>query len=337
MGLISLRALSAQGNFNAWQHGNMFKAHFGFGGDYVGFIDRAMRLTLLNLYKRDDPLLFCPSLEQLGLNPRFTKMNALMISNQKFYQAIRKHGVDNRAVLHEEMERAVQSMNFGDLQEDALSFAHELVDGFVNGMSQPEGGDDFQMGALARLPTIVARYAGDASFLTQVEAWTRATHNTDQAVAYVLPVARLLEHVLLHPEISPRQATLDLLHSFDFTSVPAAHRADVQAQFNAVLAEQNNADSTSVTNTFGKACFLRTGVPAALHVLLHAESYQDGVHRALLGGGDCVGRAALIGAVLAAHYGIGTEKGVPQAWISQTKCASELVKLAESIQQQRSA
>lgn len=45
-------------------------------------------------------------------------------------------------------------------------------------------------------------------------------------------------------------------------------------------------DSVAASQTFGKACFLRSGFPCIIHVLARATSYRDANIRTLLSGGD---------------------------------------------------
>jgi hypothetical protein len=59
------------------------------------------------------------------------------------------------------------------------------------------GANDTQANAIAHMPAVVARYAGSPDVLDRVAALVRVTQNTDQAVAFGLGAARILEKVIL--------------------------------------------------------------------------------------------------------------------------------------------
>ncbi|MDA3950660.1 MAG: ADP-ribosylglycohydrolase family protein [Spirochaeta sp.] len=55
--LVALRSVAETGTFD-WQHyARAFGEHFGFGGEYVGYIDTPTRITLINRIKQGEALL----------------------------------------------------------------------------------------------------------------------------------------------------------------------------------------------------------------------------------------------------------------------------------------
>ena len=60
------------------------------------------------------------------------------------------------------------------------------------------GANDTQANAIAHMPAVVARFAGTATLLERVAAVIRVTQDTEDAVAFGLAAARILEHVILH-------------------------------------------------------------------------------------------------------------------------------------------
>lgn len=59
------------------------------------------------------------------------------------------------------------------------------------------GADDDQVSATAKLPALVARYAGDAELPAHVEAAVGVTNDNGEAVAYSQVVAKMMEAALL--------------------------------------------------------------------------------------------------------------------------------------------
>ena len=67
---------------------------------------------------------------------------------------------------------------------------------------------------------------------------------------------------------------------------------------------------------------------AALWVLLHTDSYQEAVLRAVNLGGDTDTTAAIVGGLAGLNYGIGDERGIPKQWIEQIARHNEIRQLA---------
>jgi ADP-ribosylglycohydrolase len=75
--------------------------------------------------------------------------------------------------------------------------------------------------------------------------------------------------------------------------------------------------SEDVAKHFGLACDLTFGVPIVAHTLVTAPDFTTAIRRNILSGGDNCGRAILLGAIAGASYGVGGERGIPQAWIDK--------------------
>jgi ADP-ribosylglycohydrolase len=74
----------------------------------------------------------------------------------------------------------------------------EFLKNVASGLNYPKcGGNDTQANAVAHMPLVVAKFAGQADLLDQVEHLIRVTQNTNDAVAFGLAGARILEAVIL--------------------------------------------------------------------------------------------------------------------------------------------
>lgn len=229
--LVMMRALAASdGTYDAGRYAAEFRAHFGYGGAYVGYIDRATRESLNNAAGVEDP-------------------------------------------------------------------EAEL------------GSGDVQLPAVAKLPALVVALEGadDAAFDAAVRSAIAVTNKNETSLAWGGVAAHMMRAALASRSSGPE-------------AVLAAARSVASPETLAVLDEASrmtDTDTNTVTQHFGLACYLRSGVPNALHNILTAPSYTDAVRRNIYAGGDSCGRAILVGAVMGAVHGVGGETGIPEAWMAR--------------------
>lgn len=169
------------------------------------------------------------------------------------------------------------------------------------------GSGDVQLPAIAKLPALVAALgdADDTGFDAAVRSAISVTNANPTSLDYGLVSAQMM-----------RAAT----SSSDLKVILAAGRSVASPEAAALLdkaASMDGMDTNAVTQHFGLACYLSSGVPNAAHTILTAPSYTEAIRRNIYAGGDNCGRAILIGAVLGAVYGVGGEKGIPEAWIDR--------------------
>ncbi len=176
----------------------------------------------------------------------------------------------------------------------------------------PSGSDDDQNPAVARLPAIMASYAGTSALADMVTQATHVTNVNAVADAYAQAFADMLGRVLRGEAIaSALQAAAD------------GADASIKAELSDALSTSDD-NSTDYAGKVGRACHLPTAGPVMFHVLRHATSYQDAVERNALAGGDNAGRSILIGAVMGAVHGIATPKGIPLSWIVQLEDVAQI-------------
>jgi ADP-ribosylglycohydrolase len=122
------------------------------------------------------------------------------------------HGQQTAALLHSLVEtRGFSAAAYAARNFEAFGIDFEAQGGYLdastrgflrevrNGAAWPgaTGVDDWQANCIARLPPIVAAFAGDAMLLPRVEEALRVTQNSDVAVAWGTAAARVLEGVIL--------------------------------------------------------------------------------------------------------------------------------------------
>ena len=161
------------------------------------------------------------------------------------------------------------------------------------------GADDDQVPAFAKVPAIVAAFAGHDQMLPYVEEAVRVTNNNDEAVMYCLFAARALEAVILGASIDDA-----LMRAFDSTDWDDKGMRKMKAAF-----ESDLSDPLEMGPAFGMTCHLYQAMPLSIALLRqYGADYKDGVRANIVAGGDNAGRGIFIGAMLGAAH------GVPEAW-----------------------
>lgn len=206
---------------------------------------------------------------------------------------------------------------------------------------------DYQANCFAKAPLLVARYGGQPDFLARTEAAIRVQQNNDEAVAYGLAAAMILEKVVCEGWTA--------VAALEWAGKQGGVHADVQKQIALALSTRTEAltelqytpveymaemvgkhvaikDSlpafTWAVWCNGPAC----GNPAAFANVAMAgtqfSSYVEGVRANLMAGGDNCSRACLLGALLAAQGGM---ESIPQGWRDQTTGYKEYEALVDKL------
>jgi hypothetical protein len=192
-------------------------------------------------------------------------------------------------------------------------------------LSDPSvGADDDQSNFLGKLVPVAARYAGRKDFAAVVEQSIRATQNHDDAVAWGLPAARMVEAAVLGKAMTGREAVEAALPHFSPAQRAVVDQALEAAAAAAAAAKAGAAeeDPFVVTARIGAACQASRTVPVSIYFLARDggnPTYADALRGNMLAGGESCARACLIGAVLGAvKAGKGEgEGGCPEAWVAQ--------------------
>ncbi len=223
--LVLLRVLAQSGGtYSQKEYNAGFAAHFGYGGTYSGYIDRATRATLDNLADGD--------------------------------------------------------------------------------LDQPNGSDDVQLPAIAKLPALIA--AGQEEHAMDA---VRTTNVSDAAEMYGAVASAML--------VSARNggSATDIAEAAFSAADPRIQARLEQAR---AATDRSNPD---LTRELGMACELENGVPSVLHNLLTTGSYQEAIRANILSGGDSCGRAMLLGAIAGSLY------GVPEEWVNRLSQKGEVENL----------
>lgn len=311
--LVMLRTLvEADGHYDPAAYASAFRAHFGYGGAYVGYIDHATRETLDNFRRLDDAAMTCA--QALPFEGEARVRQALV---SKALDLMARHeGADLTQAYHAAIAR--------DHEDDVTrQFAASLLPALVT-LPPATGASDLQLPAIAKLPPLVAalgagNVAQESVFEAAVISAIRTTNDHPVAADFGMVCAAMM-----------RAALTD-------GSVPAAidaGRAAAGPEAAALLdeaMEMQNQENDQVTAHFGMACDLPFGVPAAVHNIATASSFAHAVRRNIYGGGDTCGRAMLVGAVTGAVHGIGGAQGIPPEWIDRLEIHAELNSLLATL------
>lgn len=181
----------------------------------------------------------------------------------------------------------------------------------ANDQTDPSGVDDDQLPAIAMLPAVVVATLGRADAVQTVARAIRVTNVNDTASTHGAAFADLLGLVLNGQSIA---AALQ--------AVAAGAKGTLGSSLQAAL--NNRQSPTDFAETTGRACHLPMGLPLTFHILAQTDSFAAAVEANILAGGDCAGRAIMIGAVMGAAHGIGGDTGIPADYLVKMHNAAPL-------------
>ena len=292
--LTLLDALSSnRGIYSKSKYEDSFRAAFGYGGTYSGYIDHPTRDTLDN-FSRAERL----AIERAKAIPFDGGHNDQHMMITKALGNLKIHEGEQR---YQSLENAVRQTHNDD---KTVAYAFQLlkelesIDGY-------HGADDEQLPAISKLPALLAARDGITSLNYHAESAIRVTNHNDQAVHYGQLAVNLLS------ETCAQKTFPEALARAKANTTAAI--ADIINEVTALL----DKDTCAVTEQFGTSCNLAYGIPSIIHNILTTKSYQSSIRKNIYAGGDCCGRSILLGAVLGGTYGIGGEKGIPESWIHQ--------------------
>eukprot|EP01006_Ploeotia_vitrea_P034931 TRINITY_DN65818_c5_g2_i1.p1 TRINITY_DN65818_c5_g2~~TRINITY_DN65818_c5_g2_i1.p1 ORF type:complete len:429 (+),score=249.61 TRINITY_DN65818_c5_g2_i1:180-1466(+) len=320
--LLTLRSLvKAEGAFNASQHASDFNKFFGPGGQYVGYVDGAMRGVLLNIASR---------LSGCGLlppKPDDLPKDSYLAVQTKVGALAKRYGAGDEAEFRAKVEKVVRATHDDDA---TAAFAQLTVDRWLAQQKEPVGADDNQMNSLTAVVPAIALFAGRDDFEERLEQVVRFLANNDEAVAYVLTLGRILEEVILHgtdPSVATSKV-VDALAEDEAKLKANEYYGEVVDKIRLGIKTADKADVVDATYDFGRSCLLRFGVPSIVHSLYTTSTFEEAVRQHLLAGGDSVSRAGFAGALFAARHGLNSDRGVPLTWIVRTnKRLADVVEL----------
>ncbi len=306
--IVLLRSLAANsGRYDKTHYEDLFREHFGYGGDYVGYIDHPMRDTLDNIAMAEhEALKRAEAIPFDGDENTKHRMITKVLSNVK-----QAKGEE----LRKNVEATVRLTHDDD---DMVAYTFKIIDE-LESIGGFHGANDEQMPAISKLPAPVAVYAGDDRLSEVVESAVRVTNNNDLAVTFGQAAARIIEAAI---------------HNADPEAAIAAGHETADPEVTKLIDEAlslKDKDTPAVTSDFGMSCNLVFGVPSVIHNLAISRSYREAIRQNIYAGGDSCGRAILLGSVLGSIHGIGEEKGIPKAWIEKLTNIKEIQKLLQKL------
>lgn len=301
--------LANQGRLDIRDYQRRFRAFFGPGGEWQGYIDNPARVTLNNLN----------TIEQAAIEKAQANTSANLTDQQKRI-LVQKVLPYTRCLSGNQLAEPVRktidlTYHETEVQEAGVNLA-ETIDRHLLSES---GANDMQLPAGSKLPPLVACYCGIDDLLAKTEAAVRVTNHNDEAVAWAKCAARLLEGLY---QGKPMSDTLDSA---------AAEASDPDSLNKARSGER--LDAVGAGESFGRTCYLHEAMPVIFHILSHAISYTEAVRANIHCGGDSCGRAWIIGPAMAATHGVGTEHGIPLSWLAQVTEAAAVYRDIKSLVQ----
>lgn len=297
--LVVLRSIAEHGHFDWQQYARAFGEHFGFGGEYVGYIDTPTRVTLVNRIKQEEQLLE-------------TAMSVPFSGEEKEKKAVASKVLGNAQILRGEAlrEKVHEAITLTKGDEEQKELADRMIEILEKHREFP-GADDDQLPAITKVPILVAAFPDDPRLEEYVEDAVRVTNNNETAVAWAIYLTRLLRWGL--SDEASRESLQDAVERLADQSGGAVKDA-VEDMLRRV-----NDDNKKVTMKLGPACELKSGVPVALHNLLGADGYVDAVRRNIYACGDSCGRAIVVGSLGALLFG-----DIPDEWYSRVNRRGEI-------------
>jgi len=306
-GVLTDSLLTNQGRLNIRDYQRRFRAFFGPGGKWQGYIDNPTRVTLNNLN----------IIEQTAIEKAQANTSANLTDQQKRILVQKVLPYTRRLTgdqLAEPVRKAIDlTYHETGVQEAGVHLA-ETIDRHLVAES---GANDMQLPAVSKLPPLVAYYCGRENLLAKTEAAVRVTNHNDEAVAWARCAARLLDHLFRGDSLQAALAS-----------------AETEAPDQASLSRAQSGsslDAIPAGDTFGRTCYLHEAMPVIFHILSYATSYTEAVRANIQCGGDSCGRAWIIGPAMAAVHGVGGQRGIPLSWLARVSDASVIYRNIETL------
>lgn len=240
-----------------------------------------------------------------------------------FGGAIIKHGgVDGQAIADGYTKYYTAPAN---MSRPWRSYYDNATKGFLAnvraGRVFPHTGDgDTETNAVAHVLPVAVMLAGRPGFLAAAEAAIRVVQDNDEAVAFGLTYARMLESVIMGGGVGDA-----ILAVADVLGNGTGNRNDrFFAHGLRKMAEWAPRPPLDVTLEIGQGCDFPFHVFTAPHLLLHAEraagaavTVEDVVRQTIKLGGENANRGTFLASLVAASFG-SVDAAVPAAWMSST-------------------
>ncbi len=162
------------------------------------------------------------------------------------------------------------------------------------------GADDDQLATATSLTPVVARYYGQPEMPERVTEVTRVRQNHPRSIAYINTYSQILSALLSGTDLH------SAVHQVQETAAKHPEFGPELAQRFADVFERKHLDTSTATQQLGQSCPLKNSFPSALLAVIQTpDDFAPTLLRIAAAGGDNAGRAAIAGALLGAHLGIG--------------------------------
>ncbi|MGF2735800.1 ADP-ribosylglycohydrolase family protein [Marinobacter sp. DUT-1] len=292
-GVLTDSLLASEGKLEIRDYQRRFRAYFGPGGQWQGYIDNPTRVTLNNLN----------TIEQEAIEQAQSTVRAELTDRQRRI-LVQKVLPYTRRLSGDQLAGPVRkaidlTYHETEVQEAGVYLAETIDQHLV-----PESGaDDMQLPAVSKLPPLVACYCGSDKLMEITEAAVRVTNHNDEAVAWAKCAARLLDNLF-------RGETMAEALAAAAAKAPDTEQLSRAAAFDGL-------DAAGAGDRFGRTCYLHEAMPVIFHILTHASSFAEAVRANIQCGGDSCGRAWIIGPAMAAIHGVSGEHGIPLSWLAR--------------------
>lgn len=310
--LVMIRSIDDHGSIDAGHFARAFREHFGFGGEYVGYIDGPTRETLVNQIKSEEELLeTAMALPYDGSDGKKKSIVSKVLSNAQLLRG---------QALRDAVIESVVLTKGGDAE---TTLAGEVINLFELNRRHPGSQSDEQLPAISRVAVLLAADPDLSSTSEIFDETIRTTHNNDRALDWTRFTFDLMKRLLDTPgdpsalESAIREISAD---------APVFIRDEIESIF-----KQRAADNKVYTMKHGPACELKAGIPAVLHNLLGARSFTDAVRRNILASGDSCGRSMVLGPIAAIMYSGNSSARMPSEWTRRLTRYEELSRRIASV------
>ena len=319
--LVIIKALAKNGGkLVQAEYEQEFKSFFGPGGPWVGYIDRPTGRVLYNLEKRNRDAYERARSFYNGL----TEGEKDVLDDEvrvcfKFYDDS-KSVDENLEVLDGWVLRKSDYKRDPKKDQMRIDYCRNMFHTVRNCEKELCGdiGDD-QFPAIAKLPPVVALYRDAENYDEMAELAVRITNHNDKAVAYAKVYAGMLKAAI---------------KTRDKDAVILAAKASANAEISEIIEDalaMLDKPHREIGQFFGPSCHLPYGLPQSIHLIANCTSYVEGVRMNISVGGDNAGRSIMVGATLAALYGVDTDDGLPKSWLEKLTKRHEITELLRKL------
>lgn len=303
--LVMLNALvKAQGRFDKPIYQNLFRDHFGYGGEFSGYIDRPTKDTLDNITRFE--------------NERLEQANAIVFDgdNQKslLTKILAATKIKSGDVLREYVEQlAAQEEN----QSESLSYGLSLVN-VLDASDVYHGSDDDQLPAVSKLPPLIASHFHDERLSDLCVSAIQVTNNNTRAIDFGSVSVVLLRELLLG-------------NNRDTAIALGIQSSSADAQSYLKEAQRSDKNLLDLTKEYGLHCNIGCGTVSLLCNLRSSNSFVESIRNNIYAGGDNCGRSIILGAACGILYGVNEENGIPQEWINKIAHSEQILKKIDTL------